>query len=182
MKQAVWLAAALMLLLLLPLGKVYSKERSERENNTLRIMSYNIRNGRGMDDMIDFRRTAEVINKVCPDVVAVQELDSVTGRSGGKDVLREIAGLTLMHHIYAPAIDYDGGKYGIGMLSKEKPLGYRYLSLPGREEARALLVVEFEKYIYCCTHLSLTEEDRMLSLPVIRQVAASANKPFFYCR
>ena len=128
MKQAVWLAAALMMLL--PLGKVYSKERSERENNTLRIMSYNIRNGRGMDDMTDFRRTAEVINKVCPDVVAVQELDSVTGRSGGKDVLREIAGLTLMHHIYAPAIDYDGGKYGIGMLSKEKPLGYRYLSLP----------------------------------------------------
>ena len=63
--------------------------------------------------------------------------------------------------------------------SKEKPLGYRYLPLPGREEARALLVVEFEKYIYCCTHLSLTEEDRMLSLPVIRQVAASANKPFF---
>ena len=146
MKQAVWLAAALMMLL--PLGKVYSKERSERENNTLRIMSYNIRNGRGMDDVADFRRTAAVINKVCPDVVAVQEIDSVTGRSGGKDVLREIAGLTLMHHMYAPAIDYDGGKYGIGMLSKEKPLGYRYLPLPGREEARALLVVEFEKYIY----------------------------------
>ena len=37
MKQAVWLAAALMMLL--PLGKVYSKERSERENNTLCIMS-----------------------------------------------------------------------------------------------------------------------------------------------
>ena len=146
MKQAVWLAAALMMLL--PLGKVYSKERSERENNTLCIMSYNIRNGRGMDDVTDFRRTAAVINKVCPDVVAVQEIDSVTGRSGGKDVLREIAGLTLMHHMYAPAIDYDGGKYGIGMLSKEKPLGYRYLPLPGREEARALLVVEFEKYIY----------------------------------
>ena len=54
MKQAVWLAAALMMLL--PLGKVYSKERSERENNTLRIMSYNIRNGRGMDDVADFRR------------------------------------------------------------------------------------------------------------------------------
>ena len=93
-----------------------------------------------LDDVTDFRRTAAVINKVCPDVVAVQEIDSVTGRSGGKDVLREIAGLTLMHHMYAPAIDYDGGKYGIGMLSKEKPLGYRYLPLPGREEARALLV------------------------------------------
>ena len=177
MKQAVWLVTAWMLLL--PLGKVYSEERSERENNTLRIMSYNIRNGRGLDNVADFWRTAEVINKICPDVVAVQEIDSVTGRSGGKDVLREIAGLTLMYYTYAPAIDYDGGKYGIGMLSKEKPLGYRYLPLPGREEARTLLVVEFEKYIYCCTHLSLTEEDRMLSLPVIRQVAVSANKPFF---
>ena len=167
------------LMLLLPWGKIHSREKSERESNTLRIMSYNIRNGRGMDDVADFRRTADVIIKACPDIVAVQEIDSVTGRSGGKDVLREIAGLTLMHHTYAPAIDYDGGKYGIGMLSKEKPLGYKRLPLPGREEARALLIVEFEKYIYCCTHLSLTEEDRMLSLPVIRQAAASANKPFF---
>ena len=83
MKQAVWLAAVL--ILLLPLGRIHSKERSERENNTLRIMSYNIRSGRGMDNVADFRRTAEVINKVCPDVVAVQEIDSVTGRSGGKD-------------------------------------------------------------------------------------------------
>ena len=129
MKQAVWLAAALMMLL--PLGKVYSKERSERENNTLRI-----RNGRGTDDVTDFRRTAAVINKVCPDVVAVQEIDSVTGRSGGKDVLREIAGLTLMHHMYAPAIDYDGGKYGIGMLSKEKPLGYLLLYAPFADRGR----------------------------------------------
>lgn len=137
MKQAVWLAAALMMLL--PLGKVYSKERSERENNTLCIMSYNIRNGRGMDDVTDFRRTAAVINKVCPDVVAVQEIDSVTGRSGGKDVLREIAGLTLMHHMYAPAIDYDGGKYGIGMLSKEKPLGYLICPcLEGKKPVRCL--------------------------------------------
>ena len=177
MRQAVWLAMAIMLLL--PAGKVYSRNKSERENNTLRIMSYNIRNGRGMDDAANYQRTADVINKACPDLVAVQEIDSVTGRSGGKDVLRELAGLTFMHYVYAPAIDYDGGKYGIGMLSKEKPLGYRYLPLPGREEARALLVVEFERYIYCCTHLSLTEEDRMLSLPIIKQVAASANKPFF---
>ncbi len=177
MKQVVWLVAA-WILLLLP-SKVYSVEKSERENNTLRIMSYNIRNGKGLDDVTDYRRTADVINQACPDIVAVQEIDSVTGRSEGKDVLREIAGLTLMYHIYAPAINYDGGKYGIGMLSKEKPLGYQCLPLPGREEARVLLVVEFEKYIYCCTHLSLTEEDRMLSLPVIKQVAASAGKPFF---
>lgn len=167
------------LFMLLPLCSLYSQEKGAREENTLRIMSYNIRNGRGMDDVSDFQRTADVINKARPDVVAVQEVDSVTGRSGQTDVLRVLADKTLMHPVYAPAIDYDGGKYGIGMLSKEKPVTYRYLALPGREEQRALLIVEFDKYIYCCTHLSLTGEDRLASLDIIRKEAAKANKPLF---
>lgn len=167
------------LFMLLPLCNLYSQEKGAREDNTLRIMSYNIRNGRGMDDVSNIQRTADVINKVCPNVVAVQEVDSVTGRSGQTDILRVLANKTLMYPVYAPAINYDGGKYGIGMLSKEKPLGYRYLALPGREEERALLIVEFEKYIYCCTHLSLTGEDRLASLDIIRKEAVKANKPFF---
>lgn len=167
------------LFMLLPLCSLYSQEKGAREENTLRIMSYNIRNGRGMDDVSDFQRTADVINKARPDVVAVQEVDSVTGRSGQTDVLRVLADKTLMYQVYAPAIDYDGGKYGIGMLSKEKPVTYRYLALPGREEQRALLIVEFDKYIYCCTHLSLTGEDRLASLDIIRKEAAKANKPLF---
>ena len=177
MRHVVGLAMAI--ILLLPYGKIYSENKSERDNNSLRIMSFNIRNGRGMDDITDIQRTADAINRACPDVVAIQEIDSVTARSGKTDVLRELAEKTLMFRTYAPAIDFDGGKYGIGMLSKEKPLHYRYLSLPGREESRALLIVEFEKYIYCCTHLSLTEEDRMLSLPVILKEVASAGKPLF---
>lgn len=167
------------LFMLLPLCSLHSEESEARENNTLRIMSYNIRGGRGMDNVADYQRTADVINKVRPNVVAVQEVDSVTGRSGQTDVLRVLADKTLMYPVYAPAIDYDGGKYGIGMLSKEKPLNYHYVALPGREEERTLLVVEFEKYIYCCTHLSLTAEDRLASLDIIRKEAAKAGKPFF---
>lgn len=177
MKQMMgWVMA---LLLLLPATETGAKEKSAREANTLRIASYNIRNAKGLDDVTDYDRTAAVINRMEADVVAVQEVDSVTGRSGGKDLLRELAERTLMHRVYAPAIDYDGGKYGIGMLSREKPLSARFFPLPGREETRTLLVVEFEKYIYCCMHLSLTEEDRMLSLPIIREVAAKAQKPLF---
>ena len=144
------------LFMLLPLCSLHSQENGARENNTLRIMSYNIRNGKGMDDVSNYQRTADVINKVRPNVVALQEVDSVTGRSGQMDVLRILGEKTLMYPTYAPAIDYDGGKYGIGMLSKEKPLTTRYLPLPGREEARALLIVEFENYIYCCTPVSYT--------------------------
>lgn len=171
-----WMA---ILFMLLPLCSLYSQENGARESNTLRIMNYNIRNGKGLDDVTNYQRTADVINKVRPTVVALQEVDSVTGRSGQTDVLRVLGEKTLMYPTYAPAIDYDGGKYGIGILSKEKPLGSRSLSLPGREEKRALLIVEFETYIYCCTHFSLTNEDRLSSLDIIRKEAVKANKPLF---
>lgn len=177
MKQMIKWAMAL--LLLLPAIGIHAKVKNVQGTDTLRIASYNIRNAQGLDNVTDYDRTAAVINRMRADVVAVQEVDSATGRSGGKDLLRELAERTQMHRVYAPAIDYDGGKYGIGILSKEKPLASRRLPLPGREEARVLLVVEFKNYIYCCMHLSLTEEDRMLSLPMIREVAAETQKPLF---
>ena len=150
-----------------------------REDNTLHMMSYNIRNGLGIDNVSDLERTANVIIKQSPYILAVQEVDSVTKRSKGVDVLRVLADKTLMHPTYAPAINFSGGKYGVGILSKEEPLDFHYYPLPGREEQRTLLVVEFEKYVYCCTHLSLTPEDQLLSLPVINQVAQKFEKPLF---
>lgn len=92
---------------------------------------------------------------------------------------RELAERTQLHPYFAPAIDYDGGKYGIGLLAKEAPLRLQTFALPGREEARTLIVAEFPEYIFGCTHLSLTEEDRMKSLEILKSVAASAEKPFF---
>ena len=145
----------------------------------VKIMSYNVRNAKGMDNVRDFSRVAKVINLEQPDVVAVQELDSMTNRSGQKYVLGELAKLTGMHAEYFPAIKFDGGKYGIGILSKEKPIAVQGYPLPGREEERALLVAEFQDYMFACTHLSLTEEDRMASLEIIGKKAAASEKPFY---
>ena len=63
----------------------------------LRYMSYNVRNGSGMVDSTSYTRTASVIKQWNPDVVAIQELDSVTERSKQKYVLGELAELTGMH-------------------------------------------------------------------------------------
>ncbi len=145
---------------------------------SVKIMSYNVRNAKGMDNVVDFGRIAKVILDVAPDIVAVQELDSMTTRYGKKYALGEIAALTGMHPEYFPAIEFDGGKYGIGILSKEKPLGVRGYRLPGREEERVLVVAEFEDYFFACTHLSLTEEDRMASLGIIGKIAGESDKPF----
>ena len=145
----------------------------------LKLMSYNVRNTKGMDGIRNLQRVANVIINEAPDVVAVQELDSMTTRSNQQYVLGELAERTQMHATYAPAISFQGGKYGIGILSKETPLNIRTYPLPGREEARMLLVAEFENYVFACTHLSLTEEDRLASLDIIKSSVVKSNKPYF---
>ena len=152
---------------------------SAHSQDYLKLMSYNIRNAKGMDNVRNVQRIANVINNEAPDVVAVQELDSMTTRSNQTYVLAEIAERTQMHASYTPAISFQGGKYGIGILSKEKPLDIQTFPLPGREEKRMLMVAEFKDYFFACTHLSLTEEDRLASLEIIKNSVRTSHKPFF---
>lgn len=171
----------ILLIISLFLGIItYAQKQIEpKEENSLRIMSYNVRNCRGMDNIINYQRVADIINRVVPDVVAIQELDSVTERNQGRFTLKELAEKTLMHYVYGPSIEFQGGKYGIGILSKEMPLNHRTVSLPGREESRLLLITEFEKYVLCCTHFSLTKEDQLLSIPIILEALKDITKPLF---
>lgn len=152
---------------------------TKRDPNELVLMSYNVRNGKGLDNKRDLDRTAAVICAAQPDVVALQEIDSVTRRSNGDDVAAVLGKKCSMYHTFSKAIDFDGGGYGVALLSREKPIAVQRFALPGREEARTMLVVEFEKYIVVSTHLSLTEQDRMASLAVIDSVATVATKPIF---
>ena len=147
------------------------------QTTAVKFMSYNIRNGRGADDVQDLGRIAEVIGRVAPDVVALQEVDSVTGRMNGRFIPEELGRMTGMHARFCRAIDYDGGGYGIGLLSRAEPLSVRRIPLPGREESRVLFVAEFPDYVVCVTHLSLTPEDQRASLPIIRTVTDTCRKP-----
>lgn len=146
----------------------------------LKILSYNVRNARGMDDVTDFDRVAKVISRINADCVALQELDSATERSGGIVVLDELAGRTGMHAVYNASIDYQGGKYGVGILTKEKPLRHEAIPLPGSEEKRSLLIVEMENYVICCTHWSLRQPDRFASVAKINEALIKyTHKPVF---
>ncbi|MDE7388427.1 MAG: endonuclease/exonuclease/phosphatase family protein, partial [Muribaculaceae bacterium] len=146
---------------------------AEVSAQSLRVMSYNVRNGVGMDDVRDYDRAAGVIDRLRPDVVAVQEVDSATGRSSGRYVLGEFAQRTSMYPLYAPAISYDGGSYGIGLLSRHRPKAVKRIALPGSEESRALLIADFGDYAVACTHLSLTEADALSSAALISEEAAA---------
>ncbi len=156
-------------------------QATQQQANTINVMSYNIRNGVGLDGERNPIRIAEVIRRSGADVVCMQEVDSMTVRSGGRYVAGDIAEEALMYPVFAPAMDYDGGKYGIAILTRTHPESVRRVALPGREEARVMLIVEFDNYVLGCTHLSLTEEDRNASVEIIRREAASCDKPFVLC-
>jgi len=146
----------------------------------IRIVSYNIRNARGMDEVVNYDRIADVIRRIDPDCVALQELDSATERSQGKVVLDELAKRLGMYASYSGSIDYQGGKYGIGILSKAKPLRKEIVQLPGSEEKRSLLIVELPGYVMCCTHWSLTPSDRLSSIDIINKATEKyTTKPVF---
>lgn len=168
MKQSIILALTLLMI---------SLTACKQHHSELLVMTYNVRHCSGMDLVVDYDRTAEVIRQMKPDFVALQELDSMTGRSGQRYQLGELASLTGYEAVFGAAIDYDGGKYGVGILSREKPLSTKTIPLPG-EEPRVLLVVELKNYVMACTHLDLEEEARLASVPLIVEEAKRWRKPF----
>ena len=145
--------------------------------DTLKVMTYNVRHCAGMDLVLDYDRTAAVIILQQPDVVALQELDSMTGRSEHRYQLGELASRTHYYPVFGSAIEYDGGKYGVGILTQETPMSTKRIPLPG-EEPRMLLVVELQDYVIACTHLDLEEEQRLASVPLIVEEAQRWQKPF----
>lgn len=166
------------LLLLVLLAALVAAPVQAKKVRKVRLTSYNIQHGAGMDGKVDYVRQARILKKAHADVAAIQEVDSVTKRNGGLYALEEIGRKAKMHSTFAPAIKFQGGKYGIGILSKKRPLSVHRIPLPGREEPRMLVVAEFKDYVVACTHLSLTDEDRLASVPLIVEEARKWNKPF----
>ena len=171
--------ALLSIILLFQFATAAVAQTPAKGHNTVRLVSYNIRNGKGLDNKVDQERIARIITASGADFVALQELDSCTQRYNKDFVLQKLAMLTGMEAIYAPAIPFQGGKYGIGLLSKQKAMSWKYYPLPGSEEERVLLVAEFCDCYILNTHFSLTEADQLLSLDTIFAVAAQLNKPCF---
>lgn len=146
--------------------------------DTVRFMSYNQHYGYGMDNVIDYSRVSGIINRYKPRFVAVQELDSVTTRSKKVYQLSELAARTGMYGTYCPTISYQGGKYGIGILSVDKPISVRSVALPVSGEARRVVIAEFEHYVFCCTHFPLNVTERYNAVDVVvAEVKRYTTKP-----
>src|SRR6266404_7815071 len=99
-----------------PAARIYAESRPSRQ--TLRVMTYNIHVGVGMDKKLDLPRVAAVINKQHPDLVGLQEVDRGVTRTQRIDEIAELAKLTRMDYAFAFNLHYQGGQYGVAILSR----------------------------------------------------------------
>ncbi len=148
----------------------------------IRVLSYNIRHGLGMDGKFDLDRQARVIRRAGPDLAALQEVDQGTRRSRGigeAELLGRKAGL---HWVFGKAMDYDGGGYGEGILSRFPFLRVIRHPLPAARgyEPRALLEVRVRPagsgpgIVFFGTHLDhVSEAQRVAQAKEINRVAAA---------
>ena len=144
----------------------------------VRVLSYNIHHGEGVDGKINLGRIAAIIRSVKPDVVALQEVDRKTGRSGGVDQAEELARLTGLRMIFGRTIDHDGGLYGNAVLSRLPAKRSANHPLPGHE-LRGLIEAGFSDFTFFGTHLDATRDEtkRVEGATEINRRAAESEAP-----
>jgi endonuclease/exonuclease/phosphatase family metal-dependent hydrolase len=155
----------------------------------LRILCYNVHhcNPPSKEGFIDIDAVAKVINNAQPDLVALQEIDVHTERSGAPvDQAKELGRLTGMYSFFAKTIDFQGGEYGIAILSKFPLITTQVLALPmehntgGEPRAVAAVVVEPVdgfKITFVSTHLDVKEENSALQIHAIVDYVQGMDAP-----
>jgi endonuclease/exonuclease/phosphatase family metal-dependent hydrolase len=152
----------------------------------LRILSYNIHHGEGLDGKLDLERIAGIIRAAEPDLVALQEVDRNTGRSGQVDQPAELGRLTGMQVAFGRNIPYGGGEYGNAVLSRWPIKRQENHPLPslGPSERRGVLEVEVEldnkrPIVFFATHLDHRPDDRerVASAEAINRLVAESKIP-----
>lgn len=162
-----------------------------KEGSTLKVMSYNVHhcNPPSKPGLIDVDAIASTIKKQHPDIVALQEIDVNTGRSGKINQAEQIAmkaGYSAF--FFAKAIDYDGGQYGLAILSKYPVSNVNVHKLPTdvttggepRVFTTATVTLPGSKTIVMgCTHLDAQSSNvnRLMQIREITKIAGETAGP-----
>ena len=157
----------------------------DNQNLRLRILSYNIHHAEGVDGKLDVPRIAQVILSVNPDLVALQEVDKNTVRTGKVNQGIELSRLTKMNSVFGSNITFQGGQYGNAILSKFPIIKNKNFLLPNVDsgEQRGLLQSQIqisnkENILFFSTHLDHRRSDteRLASAKAINQIISLDNK------
>lgn len=190
MKQ-LYFAFTLLIMCSCGVSKKQASTAQKSTSNELKIMSYNIHIGNppskpGLIDMEAIIKAIEIEN---PDLIALQEVDVNTVRSGKINQADIIARKLGMNFFFAKAIDHDGGDYGVAILSKfpiSETKIYRLTTLAGsagepRVIATARVQLKNGKSIrFGATHLDHLKNpvNREVQIEEINKIANEEKLPF----
>ena len=109
----------------------------------IKVVSFNIAAG-AKNFKADLNKTADAIKALDADIIGIQEVDRLTKRSGYVDQIKVLADLTGYNFVFGKTIDFDGGEYGIGILTKHPILKAEKIDLPNEpnEEPRVALMAQ----------------------------------------
>lgn len=117
------------------------REQPLTASGALKILSYNIKHA----ELSSLDSIAAVINGQSPDIVALQEVDVLTSRSGKVDQATRLGELTGMFHAFQPSLEnFDGGQYGLALLSRYPIRSSQRIPLRSAAEQRILALMEVE--------------------------------------
>lgn len=174
-------------------ANVHGQENSldKKSPKVLRIMSYNIHHGNppSKPDVIDLDAIARVINDSKADIVALQEVETGVNRSGGIDEAKILSEKTGLYYHFFKAIDYDGGHYGIALLSRYKFEDVKFVALPQKVTAEERILgyvtikVGTQKFILANTHLDATKahDNRNVQMERILKEFENVSTPVILC-
>jgi len=154
-----------------------------QEPAVLRVLTWNLHHGEGVDGKLDLNRIAACIRESQADVVALQEIEYMTGRTGQVDQPRELGRLCGLSSVFGKNLDFQGGGYGNAVLSRfpVRSSFNRRLPILDNGEPRGVLVVELEiprlpqPCLVLCTHLDhrTADSERRLGAGTIRDLIAT---------
>lgn len=153
--------------------------------DTLRILAYNTHHGAGMDGVLDLERIAGVIRAVHPDVVTLQEIDQRVERTGGVDQAATYGSLTGMEAIFGDFMPYQGGEYGMALLSRHPIVDWENRRLPPGAEPRTTLAAKISlpgsgREVWVAgIHFYRTEEERLAQARQTASAFSGVRAPVF---
>ncbi|HHN8580313.1 endonuclease/exonuclease/phosphatase family protein [Providencia rettgeri] len=113
---------------------------------TIKVATYNIGKNELVSDVSNLDGLNKAIAKIDADVIVLTEIDNKTARSKKVHQLEEIAKANKMDFAFGKALDFDGGEYGVGILSKYKIDKSKVVNLPsGDAEQRVVLISQISK-------------------------------------
>lgn len=127
----------------------------------MRILSYNIRGGLGMDGSRSIDRIAQVVAEQSPDIVCFQEIHQRLPQSLFIDQPLRLEKSLGMPFVFQSNLRIGVGNYGIGMATRLPVQAVKRRRLTSRDEPRGVLEVRLENLTVFCMHWGLNAEERV---------------------